>query len=110
MNCQVCGKPASVVIGRKEPEGYCPDHAEWSGLIPPAGAQAAWTPGEARRAFVAFLQTHRRVPTARELHDLGVLDARLLNSAEHVEFWTRYAEAILAEDQPGTPGPLGENQ
>ena len=103
MNCQVCGKPASIHLtevqlsGEKTQAHYCLDHAEQSG-IPSAQMQDARTRQAALIGFLTFVRTNRRVPTPDELHQIGLLDAEDRGSEQQVELWKRRAEAILAAD------------
>jgi hypothetical protein len=103
MNCQICGKPAKVHVTnvhsgnpeKKTEAHYCVGHA--SEQLSPTQAAELQKRQAAIERLRAFVKESRRVPTAEELHEVGIVDIYGTHFIKQFAFWKKFAEAIISE-------------
>lgn len=104
MNCQICGKPASIhltdiSLSDEKSEGhYCIDHAREAGLSPQQ-AQSMRDRQAAMTGFIAYVKANRRVLTEDEMQQIGVLRPGDPGVTKSLEYWKQIAQLILADDE-----------
>jgi len=101
MNCQICGKRATIHLTVVSPSGtaeafFCVNHAGSAGLSEDQ-VQKIRKDESAMSAYVNFVESSRRIPSTDEMARIGVLEeSQAPQDRERAHLLRRIAEENLA--------------